>query len=246
MLFIGTRGHDVPSESPEALCNSLNTLGLGHVQLVLHKSFAGFAYTAHTIATVAVQMRTHAICTAVYGCYIDPRTQEGRARFLEQMHYAKQLGATVIATETSTGDAVFTGSAEQAYAVVLDAFRLFAAQADALGVDFAVEAVKGHPIDTPAQTQRLLLDIASPHMRVVFDPANLIDSTNVACQQEIFAQALALYGERIAAVHYKDRPDVDYTTVLRFALQKQIPVICEDITGTQLERAIKFLRTFTG
>ena len=41
-MNLGVRGHDVPSESVELLCQKLCQLGLYEIQLVAHKSFPDF------------------------------------------------------------------------------------------------------------------------------------------------------------------------------------------------------------
>ena len=99
----GVRGHDITADTPRALCEKLDTLGVHEIQLVAHKSFPGFAYSEETIRDLAASFQRHGVYVAVYGCYIDPLSDEGQARFHEHIRYAQILNAGCIATETALG-----------------------------------------------------------------------------------------------------------------------------------------------
>ena len=86
-MNLGVRGHDVPSESAELLCQKLCQLGLREIQLVAHKSFPDFPYGKEAVAKLAETLNHYGIRVAIYGCYVDPLAEAGKARFLEHIEY---------------------------------------------------------------------------------------------------------------------------------------------------------------
>ena len=90
---IGVRGHDMPAENVDSLCSQLCALGVDEIQLVVHKSFPQFIYNRKHIETLAEAFQRSGIRIAVYGCYIDPLSDEGQARFHEHIRYAQLLNA---------------------------------------------------------------------------------------------------------------------------------------------------------
>jgi len=52
--------------------------------------------------------------------------------------------------------------------------------------------------------RRLLDEIDSPDLAVVFDPVNLLNETNFHSQREVLRVSLELLGNDIAVVHAKD------------------------------------------
>ena len=76
----GIRAHDIAADSPQALCRALNQLHVSEIQLVAHKSFTNFRYSEAEILKLKQVFDQYEIHVAVYGCYIDPLTEEGRGR----------------------------------------------------------------------------------------------------------------------------------------------------------------------
>ena len=90
-MRIGVRGHDITADTAWALCKKLDVLGVHEIQLVTHKSFPGFVYSEETVCDIAASFQRHGIHAAVYGCYIDPLSDEGQARFHEHIRYAQHF-----------------------------------------------------------------------------------------------------------------------------------------------------------
>ncbi|WP_258188140.1 MULTISPECIES: sugar phosphate isomerase/epimerase [Bacillaceae] len=52
--------------------------------------------------------------------------------------------------------------------------------------------------------KRLLEDINSNNLQVIFDPVNYLTVDNYLYQEEVFKEAFELFGERIVILHAKD------------------------------------------
>lgn len=233
-MRLGVRGHDIPAESPEELCRKLAALDIHEIQLVAHKSFPDFQYHEANIQRLANIFAEHRIHVAVYGCYIDPLTPEGEKRFLTHIQYAKILNAGVIATESAVG-ATQQQENEEAYQRLVDVFRRFTEEGRRAGVRVAVETVHAHPICDPKKTKRLLDDVGADNLFVILDPRNLLQDENDASMRNRTEEAIRLYGDRIAAVHWKDSSAAKDDPAVRFAAEHtETALITEGLTGELL------------
>lgn len=238
-MNLGVRGHDVPSESAELLCQKLCQLGLYEIQLVAHKSFPDFPYGKEAVTKLAETLKHYGIRVAIYGCYVDPLTEAGKARFLEHMEYAKILNAGVIATESGVCLADPNREAED-YTSLVEVFRQFTSHGASLGVNVAIETVFGHPICTPEKTKRLLTDVAAENLFVILDPVNLNHCENDPAFYAHSQKAVELYGDRIVAVHWK-HPEIyeDHPAICFWQGSDRAVLIAEGLTDEKLEGFVK-------
>lgn len=109
------------------------------------------------------------------------------------------------------------------------------AYAESMGVVFAIEPVFRHIVCNPRRARRVLDEIDSPNLQIIFDPVNLLDISNYQQREEIFRETIDLLGQDIAMVHLKDfriedgkmvsvgcgLGEMDYATVLRFMKEKK-------------------------
>ena len=234
----GVRGHDVPSESPQDLCQKLQQLGVREIQLVAHKSFPDFEYSEKEVCNLANLFQQYGIRVAIYGCYIDPLTEEGRKRFLEHVAYAKILNAGAIATESAVGITDLQED-ETVYGQLINVFKEFTACAEEQGVRMAIETVAVHPICSPKKTKRLLQDVNSDNLYVILDPVNLMRCENDPLLEKRIEEAIDLYGDRIIAVHWKQSQVNDQDLAIRFLQRtKEAVLITEGLTGADIEKVI--------
>lgn len=243
-MRLGIRGHDVAAETPEALCEGLIAMGVRELQLVAHKSFPAFSYSEENISALGQALRRYGIETAVYGCYIDPLTEEGQLRFHQHIRYARLLNAGCIATETAPG--VTTAQEDETrFRALIPVFRDFAEDAAAQGVRCAVETVWAHPLCSPEKTARLFADVGSDNLYAILDPVNLVKDSADPRRAERTRRAVMLYGSRVLAVHWKDsRLDAE-DPALRLARESgNITVITEGLTGNTLKNVIQQLKQF--
>ena len=241
-LRIGVRGHDVPAENVDSLCSQLCALEVNEIQLVVHKSFSQFIYNRKHIETLAETFQNSGIHIAVYGCYINPLSAEGQARFHEHIRYAQLLNAGCIATETALG-VTNAQNDEARYQALVPVFRRFADDAAAHNVRCAVETVWVHPLCSPEKTARLIADVGSDNLYAILDPVNLLESDTDPHRAEKTRRAIELYGDKIIAVHWKDARADANDPAIQFALENEnVTVITEGLTDETLKNTIQQLK----
>jgi sugar phosphate isomerase/epimerase len=258
-LRLGARAHDLGRFPADELARRVAALGLTDVQLALNKALAGpELHVGDLTATLAFTLRRafekHNVRIAVLGCYINPIHPDPATRaallgwFKEHLRFASDVGCPVVALETGSVTADYSphpdNQGEPAFQDMLRSFAKLVAEAERHAVTVGVEAVTVHTVSTPQRMRRLLDTIASPHLRVVLDPVNLLSPANAHRQRDVIREALDLLGDDIAIVHAKDfvrdgetlrtvpagQGELDYDDVLRWldANGRDIPVLLEE------------------
>lgn len=77
--------------------------------------------------------------------------------------------------------------------------------ADEFSVDLGVEPELANVVDSAAKARRLLDEIASPRLKIVIDPANLVEAEPAEEKRRIISGAIELLGASIVMAHAKDR-----------------------------------------
>ena len=88
--------------------------------------------------------------------------------------------------------------------------------AEEIGVNVGIEGVHFHVINTPTKMKRLVDDLNSPNVRVIFDPVNYINTANYKNQDEIINTHFDLLGEKTKLLHLKDFKLVDGEVAYEF------------------------------
>ena len=237
-MRFGVRGHDIAEHSPETLCRALHELGVAELQLVIPKSFPDFDFSDAALHALRETLERDQIHIAVYGCYIDPLSEVGRETFLRHISYARFLGAGCIATESAVGITDLQNDIK-VYDSLVQTFSGFAAEAKKQKMNVAIETVWAHPICSPEKTAALLRDVSAENLNVILDPLNLTQRPDESLERELTAQALACYGERITAVHWKKTTiDENHPAIVFAKAHDAVTVITEGLTGDALRRAV--------
>ncbi|MEY3897521.1 MAG: hypothetical protein RLZZ214_3042 [Verrucomicrobiota bacterium] len=165
-------------------------------------------------AEISAAFARHGIRIEVLGCYINPIHPDAPTRslvldlFKEHLRHARDFGCNIVALESGSLNAdqsPHPGNAgEAAYQEFLGSMEELVAEAESCGVVVGIEAVTSHVLSTPERMRRLLDDIPSPHLQVVFDPVNLLSSANCLEHREIMQRSFDLFGDRMAVAHAKD------------------------------------------
>ena len=262
-MFIGMRGHDFETSNIADLADRCNKYDVKRIQLALKKSVSDFEegkFTPGYAEEIGSVLSKKGIEVSVLGCYINPSStnrdalEKELAFFEENLHYAKYMPAKTVGLETG-----FVGHelnaeknhTEEAYLYLLENMKRLTRYAEKLGVNIAVEGVHLFVINSPKRMKRLLDDLNSPNLRVIFDPVNYINDENYMKQDEIIEEFFELLGDRCEVLHLKDftlRDDkVSYAypctgmlnTRLIFKKLKQIkpdiPVMLEEVKEDMLE-----------
>ena len=72
------------------------------------------------------------------------------------------------------------------------------------GVHLGIEPETGNVIDSAKRCRRLLDEVGSPRLKVVLDPANLLDPGDPGRQRELLDEAFDLLGDSLALAHAKE------------------------------------------
>ncbi len=195
---------------------------------------------------------------AVLGCYLnlaDPRQESLEKtvhRYMAHIRFASWLGCGVVGTETGAPNETYSFTpechTEEALQLFLKNVRPVIKYAEQMGVVFAIEPVYRHIVWNPRQARRVLDEIASPNLQIIFDPVNLLDMANYQDREAVIGEAIELLGPDIAMVHLKDfciedgkmislgcgLGEMDYTDILRFMKERK-PYIHATLEDTKPE-----------
>jgi len=215
-MKIGVRAHDFGRFSDVARqAETIKKAGFDCVQYAPAKAIEGLehfdAITPEVLREVKAAFALHDVEITVLGCYIEPSLPDEQERlnnvriFKDNLSHAKFLGVPIVGTET-TGLNIHATEAEResAYARLKDSVLRMTEKAEAENVLIGIEPVAEHTLNTPALTRRLLDEIGSDKLKVIFDPVNLVLPHTIHQQDRIFTEMLDLLGDKIAVMHIKD------------------------------------------
>jgi sugar phosphate isomerase/epimerase len=273
-IRLGIRAHDLGRFRADELARRVSTAGFECVQLALSKALEGVELAGDgpmdpaMVQDVATAFARHGVGIEVLGCYINPIHPEPSVRrnlydlFKEHLRHARDFGCNIVALESGSmnGDYSFHpgNHGEDAFIGLVTGMRELVDEAQRCGVVVGIEAVTSHVVSTPEKMRRLLDEIASPHLKVVFDPVNLLNAANHASQRDVVHRALDLFGDEIVVVHAKDflcggdggfvtcpagTGMLDYNSFLRWFVRHKpgIPVLLEEAGVSHATAAREFL-----
>lgn len=216
---LGIRAHDLEAENLQELAGNVAQRGFSAIQLALAKSITEFTTSTGSLSPgyghyVKSLFQQHDVRIAVLGCYINmihpdlAERQRQLDRFKEHIRFARDFGCSIVGTETGSvipslgySEDNFT---DEAYTEVVKSVQELVEEAEKFGVIVGIEGGINHPIHTPMRMKRLLEDVPSPNLQVIYDPANFMSLENVHDQHRVIDEAFELFGDRIVIVHAKD------------------------------------------
>ena len=210
----GMRGHDLGTNFME-MCENAKKHGVSNLQFALaktvnDKNFFEIGYDASLSAEIKKTLDEYNLSVSVLGCYINPIAADKEAcdkqlqLFKDFILYAKDFGAVVIGTETGSLGSIEENHSEETYMRFVNNLKPLVAFAEECGVTVGIEPVWQCPISSPQVMNRLLDDIPSDNLAVIFDLSNLMNRDVYLKQRQIMDDAFALFGDKIKAVHVKD------------------------------------------
>jgi L-ribulose-5-phosphate 3-epimerase len=273
-MRLGVRAHDFGKLPIDELAARIAGHGLESIQLVPPKALADFTADAGRLSpgfatNVREAFRRQGIQIAVLGCYInlgdrdETRRRPQLERFKEYVRFARDFGCSVVGTETGSLNLDFSrhpeNQGEEAFQIVLAGVRELVREAEKFGVFVCIEAVERYVISSPRRLRRLIDEVASPNLQVIYDPVNLLWSTNHEQANEIFAEAHSLLGDRVCIVHAKDfkveagqfqelpsgQGQLDYAPILRWIKERKpgVDVLLENTNPATIAETIAFIRS---
>lgn len=210
----GIRAHDVFESGLENICKKCKNNGISYLQLVLEKTVEGFEYgkfSKEYAKKIKSQLGETKI--AVLGSYVnlsssnENELKEAMLKFKEKIKYASILKPGVVGSETGffgTSLSDNENESERAYLHLLKNVKELVRYAEKFGVNIGIEGVHCFVINTPEKMSRLLSDINSKNLKVIFDPVNYISINNFEKQDEMIKKSFELFADKMAVFHMKD------------------------------------------
>ncbi len=243
---IGLRLHDSRPGTLAERASSAASQGFSCVHLALSKVL-GPAFMDPMVFTpgLAAHVRSsmNGLDIAVLGCYLNLCTpDEGEyartlRKYTAHLRLAPMIGAGVVGTETGNPNTGYKYDPEHSHTD--EALEMFIRRvepvvraAEKLGALLAIEPVYTHIVSTPKRARRVLDAVASPNLRIIFDPVNLLHPDNLDHRDEVIAEAMELLGPEIDIIHIKDyivrgdgrldsvaagSGEMDFSAIMRFA-----------------------------
>lgn len=218
-MRLGMRCHDVIHSNLENLNEALKEKNFKCVHFALKKVKTGFDINkTHITPGMAKHIRDifakNDISIDILGCYINlahPDDSELKMllnKFKEHIRFARDFGCSLIGTETGALNKEYVygpeNNTEEAFLRTLNSVKVLVKEAEKFGVIIAIEGVANHVINTPERMKRMLDNIHSNNLQVIFDPVNYMTTDNYKDQDELIKKSFELFGDRIVAVHAKD------------------------------------------
>ena len=219
MLRLGIRGHDMEKTGFEQLVENIHTKGFCCTQLALKKAITEFPVGRETMTPgMALYMKSifnkNQVDVAVLVCYLNLGTpdvgqlQENLQNYEAHVRFASLLGCGMVGTETGAVNKEYQftpdNHSEEALQIFIKNLRKVVEYAEKMGVIIGIEPVYKHIMCNIKRTRTVLDAIASPNLRVIFDPVNVMSLDNYKYQEEIIEEAFDLIGEEIDVLHIKD------------------------------------------
>jgi sugar phosphate isomerase/epimerase len=183
----------------------------------------------------------------VLGVYVEPslidenRRKEQVGILIDALPQAKVLAAGCVGTETTSMEKQPGITRAEALKALRKTLVEVLPEAERLGVALAVEPVHYHALATPELARELLRDMASPALKIIFDPANLLREEDIPTQDALWGRCIEAFGNDIAAIHVKGAA-VGFRALFARLRHVDAPVL-KELAGPQNAAAdIAFLR----
>jgi sugar phosphate isomerase/epimerase len=268
---IGIFAKSFPRPTPEENLDAVRSHGLSVVQYNL--ACAGLPSLPERIepalarrigAAAAARGITLAAISGTFNM-IDPNRQrrdEGLRRLEELASVCGLLGTKIITLCTGTRDPDDMGRGHpangrpDAWADLLEAMEQAVAIAEEYDLWLAVEPEPANVINSPPKARRLLAEMGFPRLKIVIDPANLVQIEDVPYQRAILDATFDMLGPDIVLAHAKDvcfvnctayhvapgRGVLDYQHYLALLRHIPVPLIVHGPTEADVKGALAFLR----
>ncbi|WP_419759982.1 sugar phosphate isomerase/epimerase family protein [Acidisoma sp.] len=273
MSRLGIFAKTFPGTTAEAVLTAARDAGYGCVQFNLAccglPSMPDDVPTGTAAAIVAASARTGVAIAGLSGTYNmihpDPAVRAQGLRRLEVLlSEARAMGTSLVTLCTGTRDPEDQwrhhpdNDMPAAWADLLTETEKAAALAERYGIDLGIEPEHANVVSSAAHAARLLREVPSPRLKIVLDPANMVEAADTD-QPRLYAEACDLLGDRIVMAHAKDRDAtgavvpagrgmIDFGAF--FAQLARVgfvgPVVTHGLAATEAAPVARFLRQTVG
>ena len=267
MVQIGLRLHDAEKLPLDELLPIVRGKGFSCVHLALSKALKEYPCTASALTPGYANYLRHlfernGLDIAVIGNYLnlanpdEEYMKNAREKYYAHIRFASLLGCGMVGTETGAPNLEYKFCpecrTEKALSTFVKELKGVVKCAENYGVTLAIEPVARHIVWGPKVCRKVLDEVGSYNLQVLFDPVNMLDLDNVDHRDEVFQEAIELLGPDIAMVHFKDfirvdegyglksvgagTGEMDYTAILTY-LKKEKPFVYATLENTTPENA---------
>lgn len=265
-MQLGIRLHDIKKAPLEERLSIAHEQGFACGHLALSKVISEYpvddgALTPGYALYLKKLFAKNELDIAVLGCYLNlanpnlENLNKIRKRYLTHIRFASLLDVGVVGTETGAVNEEYKfeerNHSEEALDIFIHNVRPVVEYAEKMGVIFAIEPVYKHIVCNPKRARRVLDEINSPNLQIIFDPVNLLDISNYKNRDEIIEEAMELLGDDIAMIHIKDfvvedgklvsvaagTGEMDYTKIMKFVRERK-PYVHVTLENTVPENAV--------
>ena len=266
-MKIGVRAHDYGRRGVEECAILMHKEGYEAVQLAIPKTFTGIMkyedITEGLLNNIREAFCTQQVEIAVLGCYMDLSHPDKETRqaavstFCRCLRYSKIIGAKMTGSETAYGH-LSKMEKHRRFPYMLDSLKRLAEEAERLDVWMGIEPVAWHPLEDTETAAETLHILGSSHVKIILDPANILERPKEINQSAYWKRCLDLLGNSIEAVHLKDFkvdsagnyiPTLLGEGVMEYdALEKwladrpEMPVLREEMNPAAAGRELKYMR----
>lgn len=267
MIQFGLRLHDAEKMSLPELLPIVKGKGFSCVHLALSKALKEYPCTPAALTPGYANYLRHlfeknGLDIAVIGNYLnlanpdEEYMKNAREKYYAHIRFASLLGCGMVGTETGAPNLEYKFCpecrTEKALSTFVKELKGVVKCAESYGVTLAIEPVARHIVWGPKVCRKVLDEVGSYNLQVLFDPVNMLDLDNVDHRDEVFQEAIELLGPDIAMVHFKDfirvdegyglksvgagTGEMDYTAILTY-LKKEKPFVYATLENTTPENA---------
>lgn len=216
---IGMRAHDYGKTSIEELVNNIAGDGYTTIQLALKKALVDVndfddGLTTDYAKHIERTLYNQSIDISVLGVYLnyaslDIFTRENNINiFIKHLLLAKEFGARLVGTETGSLDVNYKfhekDHSDEGFYTLKNSLDIMSDKAKVYNVNIGIEPVSNHILYSAKTTKKMLTSLNNSHVKVIFDPVNIITPSNYKNQEYIIKEMFELVGDSIQVVHGKD------------------------------------------
>lgn len=273
-LQVGIRLHDVAPGTIEERAKMAHEQGFKCAHIALAKLVKDYstddsALTAGYATYLRHVFDENKLDIAVLGNYLNLATpdkdelKKSVERYKAHLRFASMLGCSVVGTETGAPNVRYEYEpacrSEESLKLFIDRLNPIVEYAEKSGVILALEPVIRHIVYSPERARKVLDTIDSPNLRIIFDPVNLLDESNIHDYRAVIRNAIDILGKDVEVIHVKDfdiadgqviscaagTGIMDYTDLIEF-IERDKPYIQCTLEETQPHNAVAARKYFEG
>ncbi|CAM3636771.1 MULTISPECIES: sugar phosphate isomerase/epimerase family protein [Saccharibacillus] len=218
-MKLGILAHTYGKLPAAELARKVADEGFTSVQLALLKAIGDIDCSPGKLSPglanhIAETFDREGVRIAVLGCYIDPVHPDESvrraeiARFKEHLRLARDFGCGLVATETGSirTYAEYHPSDYEArgWGILRESVSELAEEAEKWGVKLAMEPVAGHTLHSLDHFRRLLEEVPSSTIGLLFDACNLLNEERLPQQDRLIRDAFETLADKMVLIHAKD------------------------------------------